>query len=108
MYDRVLGIEDMHHFESSSAQHIGEQRSVTPPPHRFRTHQCRACGHCHFEQRSQTVGKLRAGHVIGVTAKREVAPAGIRGIRTGPSAASKPGKPVIGDAMRGERCGKYG
>lgn len=63
MYDRVLGIEDMHHFEASSAQHIGDQRSVTPPPNRFRTHQRRACGPCHLEQRSQAVGKLRTPRV---------------------------------------------
>src|SRR5205085_5426228 len=99
MYDRVRLIEDMHDLDAPHAQHIRDQRPVTAPPDSFRAHQRSPKATGDFEQFVQASGKLRAGDMVGIPAKRRIAPSDVRGIRPRPSTAAERSDPMIGDAM---------
>jgi hypothetical protein len=93
VYYGVLRIEDMHHRDAADAQHIGDQRSVATPPHRFSAHKCRPSATGEFEQLAQAVGKHRAADMVGIAGKRALRQAMFgesgRGRRRPPSAGSQ-------------------
>src|ERR1017187_9616793 len=82
MYDCVLRIEDMHHFDAADAEHIGDQCPVTTPPQGFRAQQRGPQATGELEERAHAVGKLRAVNMVGIASKRGIAPSGVRGIRS--------------------------
>jgi hypothetical protein len=56
-----------------------------------------------LEQFVHAFFELLAGDVVGITAKLEVAPRGIRGIRPRPAAPAECSNPMISDAILGKR-----
>ena len=99
VHDGVLRVEDMHHFDTTHAQDIGDERAMATPPQRFSAHERCALASAKLDQLAQTARKLRAFHVVGVATKGRVAPGDIRRIRTCRPPAAEGGKPVISDAM---------
>src|ERR1035438_2579537 len=59
---------------SPNQQCIGDERTVTPPRHRFGAHQCNLLLVCQSDQFIKAQLKLRRLHVICVTSKRSISP----------------------------------
>jgi len=96
-------VDYVHHLDTLHAQHIRDQRSVAAPPYCLSAHHGRSKSASDVEQFVQALFELQAGHVIGITAKLEVAPRGVRGIRPRPAASAECNNPLIGDAILGKR-----
>ena len=71
----LFGIENVHNLNTACFQVIGNQRAVTAPPNRFCTHD-RSRPHLvrNVEKTFNACAKFFGFHVIGISAKRSVAP----------------------------------
>ncbi len=68
-------IENVHNLNTACFQVIGNQRAVTAPPNRFCTHdRGRSYLVRKIEKALNASAKFFGFHVIGITAKRSVAP----------------------------------
>jgi hypothetical protein len=81
MHHGVRLIDDMHHPDALHAQRIRDECPVTAPPNCLSAHYRGPKMGCNFEQLVLAVGKLRAGDIVGIAAKRRVAPCEVRGIK---------------------------
>ena len=63
-------IEDVHHFDATRLQIIGDERAMTTPPHRFCAHDRSRSGVAsEIEKALDPLLELLCFHVIRVTAK---------------------------------------
>src|ERR1043166_810270 len=79
----LIGSQDVDYLYASDLQKIRNQSTMAAPPNRLGAHDCcwpDSVGQ--FQQSFDTVLKGRRLHVIGISAKRVVAPGGISRVRT--------------------------
>lgn len=71
----LVCVDNVHNFDTVCFQVIGNQRAMATPPNRFRAHDR---GRTEFvrkiEETFNASAKFFGFHVIGITAKRSVAP----------------------------------
>lgn len=90
-------------FGSAHEQCIGNQGPMTAPGHGLRAHQRQPVVSGQFEQFVDRSAKFLGLHVIGVTAKRQIPPAGIRRVGRGPAQPPKRRMMHVGDPRRTQR-----
>src|SRR6185312_15155888 len=106
VHHAVMQVEDVHHLDAALLQHVGDDRAVAAPPHRFGAHHGRALARGEGQHGGQPLRELRAGEVVGVAAERGIAPGGVRRIRLYPASPAQFWKPLVADAVRRQARGK--
>jgi len=76
---------------------------VAAPPNSLSAHHGRSKAAGDLKQFVQAFFELLAGDIVGIPAKLDVAPRGVRGIRLRPAAPAERSYPMVGDAILGKR-----
>ena len=71
----LVCVDNMHDLDAARFQVIGNQGAMTTPPKRFRAHNRSLSGIvCKIDKSIRTFAKFFRLHVIGIAAKRSIAP----------------------------------
>lgn len=80
---RLRLAHEVPHFPAAGYQCVSDERAVAPPRYRFGAHHSRGLQSAIGHQRFQGFPECLRLHVIGITSKTFVAPAGVDGISRG-------------------------
>lgn len=100
------GGQDVLDFDSTRGEGVGDQRPVTSPRDRFGAHDHGGTGGGDLDELAEVLGERGSLHVIRITAKAGVLPAGIEGILAGVPESSESGKVSIPDSALFQRRGE--
>lgn len=100
------GAEDVADLPAFENEGVRDEGAVTAPGDGFGAHDGGGSGSGDLGERREAFGKRRSGDVVGVSAERGVAPAGVGGVFAAVSAASEVLDVGVGDSGGVERGGK--
>src|SRR5690606_40538941 len=80
---------DVQHAVAGGLQVISDQRAMAAPPHGFGAKYCGAAPACQLQQARASAREFGAGHMVGITAKRWVAPDRVDRVRGRAPAAAE-------------------
>src|SRR5215208_6472481 len=87
--------QDVDHLKLEPAKHISNQTTMTAPPERLGTQNCRSQPGGQVYESGQSVGKRLGCHIVGVAAEGCAAPRRVRRMRTRCAPTPKLGKPQV-------------
>jgi len=102
---RILGADDVPHFDAPGRQRVRDELAVAPRGDRFGAQDGRGPSLGKFDQPLECRAKRPCGHVVGVAAKARVFPTHVRRIPPRRAAAAEVGLVPVGDCRRCQRAG---
>jgi len=100
---RLARTHDVVNVQTTDHKRIGDKRAVAPPRHGFRAHDDHVGISGEVDELTQRCPELHGLHVVGEAAKRQVAPADIRGLPGRMAQAPEPGQVPVRDACGRQR-----